>query len=132
MEPSEWEPTLRGLARLCKADGRLLILFQYQRSWGPRAVVAVVTAIPPWFYVNVICPIAAALLSPLSSLIMGSRISREAFRYRLLLSLRGLRFGFPRQLSPYVLPVPNSKYASPKTTCAFFGTPTQLESALTA
>lgn len=130
LNPSEWDPTLRGLARLCKTDGRLLILFQYQRSWPARAAVAIVNALPLWLYLKVICPIAAALLSPLSGLIMGSQISREAVRYRLLLSLRNLKFGFPKELSPYVSPVPNSKYASPKTTCAFFGTPALLETAL--
>jgi SAM-dependent methyltransferase len=130
LKPSEWDSTLRELARLCKADGRLLILFQYQRSWLAHAVVAIVSALPLWLYLRVVCPIAAAILSPLSGLIMGSHISRGAVRYRLLLSLRNLQFGFPEELSPHLSPVPNSKYASPDTTCAFFGTPAQLETAL--
>lgn len=119
LHPREWMPALAQMARLCKDDGKLLVLFQKPRSGVFKAVVGMANSIPPWLYVNVVCPVGAAVLAPVSPWLLGSRISTEAFKYRVLLSLRGLHFGYPPAISHLSVPVPTSNFASATTTVAF-------------
>jgi SAM-dependent methyltransferase len=119
LKPDEWGGALKQMGRLLGEDGRLLVLFQKPRPAAVRAVVAVANVIPAWLYINVVAPVAAAVFAPSARRLLGSDLTAEAFRYRVLLSLRGLQFGYPEEIAGQSVPVPTSRYASAETSVAF-------------
>ncbi|MEM5492956.1 class I SAM-dependent methyltransferase [Hoeflea sp. AS16] len=119
LKPDEWGEALKQMGRLLSENGRLLVLFQKPRPAAVRAVVAVANIIPAWLYINVVAPVAAAVFAPSARWLLGSDLTAEAFRYRVLLSLRGLQFGYPDVIADQSVPVPTSRYASAETSVAF-------------
>jgi hypothetical protein len=97
-----------------------------------RGFVGLISALPSWLYLRVICPVAAPLGSWLSGRLLGHRISAQAFQYRVLVSLRGLQFGYPHALAPFEVNLPDSPYASQTRTVAFFAKASDLKAALDA
>lgn len=119
LKPAEWLPALAQMGRLCKENGRLLVLFQRDNSRFAKAAVVFANLLPATFYSRIVCPVAAAVFAPLSRFLLGKKIDATAFRYRVLVSMRGLHFGFPSELGPWERPTKTSNYASSKTTASF-------------
>jgi SAM-dependent methyltransferase len=115
----DWVLALKELARICREKGEILVLFQKPKPLFVRAIVKMINMIPLQLYLRVCCPLGAAILAPCSRWLLGEPINRSVIRYRVLISLRGLEFGYPRQLEPYRVRTPNCGIASEKTTESF-------------
>jgi SAM-dependent methyltransferase len=115
----DWARAIRELARVCREQGEILVLFQKPKPLLVRALVGIINRVPLPFYLRVCCPLGAALLAPCSRWLLGQPISRSVIQYRIMISLRGLEFGFPCQLAQFRVQTPNCSIASENTTASF-------------
>jgi SAM-dependent methyltransferase len=116
---ADWMAALNELARVCKKDGTILVLFQKPKPWFVQAIVKIIDRVPLPFYLRVCCPLGAALLAPCSRWLLGEPVSRSVIKYRVMISLRGLEFGFPGELERWRVPTANCSIASENTTASF-------------
>jgi len=115
----DWMRALKELARVCRDNGEILVLFQKPKPLLVQAIVKTINLVPLQFYLRVCCPLGATILAPCSLWFLGEPISRSVIRYRIMISLRGLEFGYPQQLAAYRVPTPNCAISSEKTTESF-------------
>jgi hypothetical protein len=116
---TDWIPGLNELARVCKDEGQILVLFQKSKSSLVQAMVKIINRVPLPFYLRVCCPLGASLLAPCSPWLLGEPVGRSIIKYRVMISLRGLEFGFPDPLECWRVPTANCSIASEKTTASF-------------
>jgi SAM-dependent methyltransferase len=109
---ADWSPGLNELARICKDGGQILVLFQKPKSSLVQAMVKIINRVPLPIYLRVCCPLGALLLAPCSPWLLGEPVGRSIIKYRVMISLRGLEFGFPESLECWRVPTANCGIAS--------------------
>lgn len=123
--PTEWIRTLHGFANVCDKNGKILVLFQKSKPAIVEWIVKLISLIPSAFYIKVLCPIGSAILAPVSGILFGKKLSASEIHYRIMMSLRGLHFGYPKQLEPYLVETKNTGVASAATSASFVLSQTQ-------
>jgi hypothetical protein len=115
----EIDTCLKGFQRILTKEGQIVLVFQKKQSYVLTYITKAISLLPLKIYKSILIPILEFILYPFSTLILGKKVSREYFKYGVVLSLKNVNYGYPSYLEEFKISTPTSGPFSPKRSVSF-------------
>ncbi len=113
------QKALKEFLRVAKPDGKIIVTFQKEKGIIGKIARFKANILPLnlWIFAS---NVFSRVLTPLASLLLKRKISKEYLKYGVLLSLRGIHFGVPVNIdNKFIIKTPECINYSEKTTTTF-------------
>ena len=105
---------IKEFQRITKPGGKILLVFQTNKSLLFLLVTKLFNLIPLYIYMKTIVPFLSILMFPFAPLLLGRKVSLSYLKYGVFVSLRSIHYGSPEMLSHYQIKTPNFRGFSAK------------------
>lgn len=106
LDPAQTRAALAEFRRVTRPGGKMLLVFQKDKSAPLRAATRLLNLLPLRLY-RALAPVFAAAALPAAPLLIGRRVTFAFMRDGVFMSLRGIHFGVPPGLEAFTVPTPD-------------------------